>query len=149
MLIQAIRQGIPLDELGMPLKTTGSVHLQLFNDAQAAISISNMEGLLRRVRRVELRARYIQSLCKRGRLSLTHWAGTENPSHGLTKSCKTLSMWVNLCQAVGLVPGLRAEDSQWIQYTLRRFDEDFAHLYWTRREKGPSGKQNGESGSGH
>ena len=44
--------------------------LVLRNDATAAISISSMEGLLRRVRHIELRARYIQMLVKRRRLIL-------------------------------------------------------------------------------
>ena len=50
MLIETARNGIPLDEIGVPAKTTGSMKLHLYNDGKAAISISTMEGLLRRVK---------------------------------------------------------------------------------------------------
>ena len=43
MLIETARDGIPLDEIGMPAKTTGSMKLHLYNDGKAAISISTME----------------------------------------------------------------------------------------------------------
>ena len=36
---------------------------------------------------------------------LTHWRGEDNPADGLTKSLKPLSLWTNLVEAVGLVPG--------------------------------------------
>ena len=49
---------IPLTILGTPQCTTGTYQLVLRNDATAAISISSMEGLLRRVRHIELRAKY-------------------------------------------------------------------------------------------
>ena len=44
MLIETARKGIPLDEMDMPAKTTGSLKLHLYNDGKAAISISTMEG---------------------------------------------------------------------------------------------------------
>ena len=65
-----------------------------------------MEGLLRRVRHIELRARYIQMLVKRRRLILEHNPGVENPSDGLTKSFKFKEMLINLEREVGLVEGL-------------------------------------------
>ena len=46
----------------MPAKTTGSMKLHLRNDGKAAISISKMEGLLRRVKHMELRAHYVKYL---------------------------------------------------------------------------------------
>ena len=39
--------------MGSLLKTTGSMKLHLYNDGKAAISISTMEGLLRRVKHME------------------------------------------------------------------------------------------------
>ena len=59
MLLESILDGIPLTILGTPQCTTGTYQLVLRNDATAAISISSMEGLLRRVRHIELRAKYI------------------------------------------------------------------------------------------
>ena len=44
VLIETARDGIPLDEIGVPAKTTGSMKLHLYNDGKAAISISTMEG---------------------------------------------------------------------------------------------------------
>ena len=76
-----------------------------YNDARAALSIAQMEGLLRRVRHLELRVKYLQNLSRRKRLSLAHWAGVENSADGLTKSLKELSMWINLSSAIGLVEG--------------------------------------------
>ena len=79
----------------------------LRNDATAAISISSMEGLLRRVRHIELRARYIP--------------GLENPSDGLTKSFKTRDMPINLEREVGLVYGLDTNSFLWVKSFLIEF----------------------------
>ena len=100
---------IALDPLGMPLQTTGEMGLRMFNDAKAAISMGKMDGLLRRVRHLELRVKYCQYLYRRRQLSLTHWRGEENPADGLTKSLKPLSLWTNLVDAVGLVEELKEE----------------------------------------
>ena len=89
----------------MPQQTIGEMGLRMFNDAKAAISMGKMDGLLRRVRHLELRVKYCQHLHKTRKLSITHWKGEENPSDGLTKSLRPLSLWTNLVEAVGLVPG--------------------------------------------
>ena len=60
MLLQTVIQGIPLDPLGMPQQTIGEMGLRMFNDAKAAISMGKMDGLLRRVRHLELRVKYCQ-----------------------------------------------------------------------------------------
>lgn len=126
MLIQTIEKGIPLDNLGFPQQTTGEYRLEMKNDARAALSISSMQGLLRRVRHLELRVAYIQHLHHRGRLSLEHWTGITNPADGLTKSIKTLDMLLNLTQAIGLTKGLSEEGFKWVSSYLRSFDADFA-----------------------
>ena len=64
MLLQTVIQGIPLDPLGMPQQTIGEMGLRMFNDAKAAISMGKMDGLLRRVRHLELRVKYCQHLHK-------------------------------------------------------------------------------------
>ena len=124
MLIETAREGIPLDEIGMPAKTTGSMKLHLYNDGKAAISISTMEGLLRRVKHMELRAHYVKYLHRRRRLTLEHWEGVSNPSDGLTKSCKLIEMWLNLCDAVGLVPGLDEDKAALLRGLSRDADDD-------------------------
>ena len=60
------------DYSGNPAVYNRDLPVVLRNDATAAISISSMEGLLRRVRHIELRAKYIQMLVKKKRLLLEH-----------------------------------------------------------------------------
>ena len=120
MLLESILDGIPLTILGTPQCTTGTYQLVLRNDATATISISSMEGLLRRVRHIELRAKYIQMLVKKKRLLLEHIPGLQNPSDGLTKSFKTRDMLINLEKEVGLVPGLDTNGLSWIRTFQRK-----------------------------
>ena len=124
MLLQTVIEGIPLDPLGMPKQTIGEMGLRMFNDAQAAISMGKMDGLLRRVRHLELRVKYCQHLHKTRKLSITHWKGEENPSDGLTKSLKPLSLWTNLVEAVGLVPGPTEQGSNWIRNFLNMIQQE-------------------------
>ena len=124
MLLQTVIQGIPLDPLGMPQQTIGEMGLRMFNDAQAAISMGKMDGLLRRVRHLELRVKYCQHLHKTRKLSITHWKGEENPSDGLTKSLRPLSLWTNLVEAVGLVPGPTDQGSNWIRNYLNLIQQE-------------------------
>eukprot|EP00435_Cladocopium_sp_Y103_P013910 s5392_g3.t1 len=131
LLLQTINEGIELDELGTPLRTTGTYALILRNDAKAAISIAQMEGLLRRVRHIELRAKFIQFLVKRKRLVLEHVEGLRNPSDGLTKSFKTSTMLIHLEKEVGLVPGLNTSQWAWIRSCLAALhseEGEYAHL---------------------
>ena len=124
MLLQTMIQGIPLDPLGMPLQTTGEMGLTMFNDAKAAISMGKMDGLLRRVRHMELRVKYCQHLYRRRQLSLTHWRGDENPADGLTKSLRPLNLWTNLVDAVGLVPGPNEKGQNWIKNFLNQIKQE-------------------------
>ena len=124
MLLQTVIQGIRLDPLGMPQQTIGEMGLRMFNDAQAAISMGKMDGLLRRVRHLELRVKYCQHLHKTRKLSITHWKGEENPSDGLTKSLRPLSLWTNLVEAVGLVPGPTDQGSNWIRNYLNLIQQE-------------------------
>ena len=117
-------QGIPLDPLGMPVQTTGEMGLVMYNDAKAAISLGKMDGLLRKVRHLELRVKYCQHLYRRTKLSLTHWLGDENPADGSTKSLKPLSLWTNLVAAVGLVPGPTEKGVNWIRNFLREISDE-------------------------
>ena len=96
----------------------------MFNDAKAAISMEKMDGLLRRVRHLELRVKYCQHLHKTCKLSITHWKSEENPSDGLTKSLRPLSLWTNLVEAVGLVPGPTDQGSNWIRNYLNLIQQD-------------------------
>ena len=108
----------------MPQQTTGEMGLRMFNDAKAAISMGKMDGLLRRVRHLELRVKYCQHLRKTRKLSLTHWKGEENPSDGLTESAKPLSLWSNLVEAVGLA-------SPWTKRGRVRMDPQLFEKYST------------------
>eukprot|EP00435_Cladocopium_sp_Y103_P051778 s436_g16.t1 len=114
LLLETILAGMELDVLGTPLRLTGSYSLILRNDAKAAISTAQMQGLLRRVRHIELRAKYLQWLVQKKRLILQHVEGLLNPSDGLTKSFKTLLMLHYLEQEVGLTEGLNTAQLSWL-----------------------------------
>ena len=82
------------------------------------------DGLLRRVRHLELRVKYCQHLHKTCKLSITHWKSKENPSDGLTKSLRPLSLWTNLVEAVGLVPRPTDQGSNWIRNFLNMIQQE-------------------------
>ena len=123
--------------MGTPQCTIGTYQLVLRNDATAAISTSSMEGLLRRVRHIELRAKYIQMLVKKKRLLLEHIPGLQNPSDGLTNSFKTRDMLINLEKEVGLVPGLDTNGLSWTRTFQRRLqllaEEGRCQVCWKGR----------------
>ena len=58
------------------------------------------------------------------KLSLTHWRGEDNPADGLTKSLKPLSLWTNLVEAVGLVPGPNEKGQNWIRNFLQEIHDE-------------------------
>ena len=58
------------------------------------------------------------------RLTLEHWEGVSNPSDGLTKSCKLIEMWLNLCNAVGPVPGLDEDKAALLRGLSRNADDN-------------------------
>ena len=97
LLMESLLQGL------QPQQETGSYRLVFYSDSEAAVSISAMSGLLRRVRHLELRARFLQELVNSGRLKPEFIAGAENPADGLTKATDTESMLRNLLQGCNLV----------------------------------------------
>eukprot|EP00439_Symbiodinium_sp_Y106_P001291 s14570_g1.t1 len=62
-----------------------------------------MEGLLRRVRHLELRCAYLQQKVQSGRVILEFVAGAYNASDGLTKSMVFQEKLDNLYEVTGLV----------------------------------------------
>ena len=46
------------------------------------------------------------------------------PSDGLTKSLRPLSLWTNLVEAVGLVPGPTDQGSNWIRNYLNLIQQE-------------------------
>ena len=86
---------------GMPSGETGTFAIHVASDSEAALSISRMTGLLRRVRHLELRHRYLQELVQSGRLILSYIAGEWNPADGLTKSPEE-KLFEHLVAACGL-----------------------------------------------
>ena len=68
--------------------------------------------------------KYCQHLHKTRKLSITHWKGEQNPSDGLTKSLRPLSLWTNLVEAVGLVPGPTDQGSNWIRNYLNLIQQE-------------------------
>ena len=90
LLIQHLMEGVEGE--------TGDYGIHALCDSQAAICISNMNSLLRKVRHLELRAQYIQELVSAKRLYPSYLPGRENPSDALTKS-PTVEMLLSLCEA--------------------------------------------------
>ena len=101
-LTEAAKEGIYISLLletflqGLPSGETGSSPIYLASDSEAALSISKMTGLLRGVRHLELRQRYLQELVRNERLVLSYLSGETNPADGLT------NMFNNMVNACGL-----------------------------------------------
>ena len=64
------------------------------------------------------------SICIVGETCHSHWRGEDNPADGLTKSLKPLSLWTNLVEAVGLVPGPNDKGQNWIRNFLQKIHEE-------------------------
>ena len=94
LLVQTLFEGIPEDT------ETGRYLLRAYSDSKSALSIAQMNTLLRKVRRVELRAAFLQQLVAKERLTLERIPGKINPA--LTKS-PTPENLVSLYEACGLV----------------------------------------------
>ena len=96
LLVQTLFEGIPEDT------ETGRYLLRAYSDSESALSIAQMNTLLRKVRRIELRAAFLQQLVAKERLTLEHISGKINPADALTKS-PTMENLVSLYEACGLV----------------------------------------------
>ena len=73
-------------------------------NSESAKAIASMEGLLRRVRHLELRCAYLQQKVQSGRVILEFISGAYNASDGLTKSMVFQEQLDNLYEVTGLVP---------------------------------------------
>ena len=96
LLQQSFLEGLPEDD-------TGSFVIRIFTDSESAKAIASMEGLLRRVRHLELRCAYLQQKVQSGRVILEFVAGAYNASDGLTKSMVFQEQLDNLYEVTGLV----------------------------------------------
>ena len=86
LLLQTIEVGMPeRDEHGFYVQVSGAYRLRIRTDSQAAMHISGMMGLLRRVRHLELRVAVIQYYVACGRLVVEFIPGSSNGSDALTK----------------------------------------------------------------
>ena len=70
---------------GVPANHEGFFSLVIHTDSESAQGIANMQGLLRRVKHVELRAMFVQRLTEAGRLKIFLVPGKANPADSLTK----------------------------------------------------------------
>ena len=96
LLVQTLFEGIPEDT------ETGRYLLRAYSDSESALSIAQMNTLLRKVRHIELRAAFLQQLVAKERLTLEHIPGKINPADARTKS-PTPENLVSLYEACGLV----------------------------------------------
>ena len=109
LLVEQLLEGVQGD--------TGTYPIEALCDSQAAICISNMNSLLRKVRHLELRAQYIQEQVSSGRLRPSFLPGKENPADGLTKSPTEDMLW-SMYEATGLVqwPELAWDNSRRVEF---------------------------------
>ena len=109
LLVEQLLEGVQGD--------TGTYPIEALCDSQAAICISNMNSLLRKVRHLELRAQYIQEQVSSGRLRPSFLPGKENPADGLTKSPTEDMLW-SMYEATGLVqwPELTWDNSRRVEF---------------------------------
>ena len=112
--LQTCLEGLPKrDWLGIPVTTRGDYPLLLYTDSESGQHISNMQGLLRRIKHVELRALLVQELTESGRLKVYFVAGSANPSDALTKSSDKHHVLL-LILALGMSEGdLDAQIASW------------------------------------
>ena len=96
LLVQTLFEGIPEGT------ETGRYLLRAYSDSESALSIAQMNTFLRKVRRIELRAAFLQQLVAKERPTLEHISGKINPADALTKS-PTPENLVSLYEACGLV----------------------------------------------
>ena len=96
LLLETLLSGMP-----GPERTTGVYPVWIASDSEAAISIAKMAGLLRRVRHLELRHRWLQEQVSSGRVTLSFIQGENHPSDGLTKSPEG-SLFDHLVETCGL-----------------------------------------------
>ena len=86
MILEMMVDGRPRrKDTGFYERDTGLFALELRTDSQAAQSIAGMQGLLRRVRHLELRVAVLQYYVTNGRLSIQFVPGAANGSDALTK----------------------------------------------------------------
>ena len=82
MCLQTFLEGLPsMDRWSQP----GIMPLVVWTDSESAKNISMMQGLLRRVRHLELRVMLVQHHTDAGRLVVRYVSGQSNPTDSLTK----------------------------------------------------------------
>ena len=86
VIVETLLNGLPKkDSVGIFVQTGTSLPLVCFSDSEAGIHISNMSGLLRKVRHLQLRALLVQQMVQEERLVMRFVSGEDNPSDFLTK----------------------------------------------------------------
>lgn len=86
-MLQTFLRGLP-ERLadGSLSQGVGDIPFTVFTDSESTRCISQMSGLLRKMRHLELRVLYIQELIELGRMICKYISGHENFSDILTKS---------------------------------------------------------------
>ena len=82
MCVQTFLEGLPPQEAW---QESGVMKLVVWTDSESAKNISMMQGLLRRVRHLELRVMLAQHHTDSGRLVVNYVPGAVNPTDCLTK----------------------------------------------------------------
>ena len=86
MVAESFSEGLP-DKLstGEHERLTSTFHIYMYTDSESGKHITNMAGLQRRMKHLELRALLLQYLTESGRLTVLFVEGELNPADPLTK----------------------------------------------------------------
>eukprot|EP00435_Cladocopium_sp_Y103_P039365 s1675_g10.t1 len=121
LLLESIVHGLPArNDLGFFERTEGRFKIVLRTDSQAALQIGKMQGLLRRVRHLELRVAVLQFYTNSGRLEILFIPGAVNGSDALTKPGDAVHQGI-LLKECGLV---MAQNSEKTNHLLHSWMQD-------------------------
>ena len=86
ILAESLLHGLPpKDSYGIYVRTHSTLKMGLWTDSESSLHTSQMNGLLRRIRHLELRVQLIQELVAHERLSVHYIPGSQNAADFLTK----------------------------------------------------------------
>ena len=103
ILCETVRYGLPAsDGDTAEWRTDSSFKILIYTDSDATVHISGMQGLLRRVRHLQLRVMMLQQAVEDGRAEVQYITGRSNPADVLTKSPDKKAHLPIFLQAFGL-----------------------------------------------
>ena len=122
ILAESLLYGLPSkDSFGIYVRTQSTLKMALWTDSESSLHTSQMNGLLRRIRHLELRVQLIQELVDHDRLSVHYIPGSQNGSDFLTK-CSDRDHLQHLLWMIG------SEESDYERKVSHATDDSLSHL---------------------